>query len=199
MVIRLAAILCILSVVSLGLALVPPAQPAHAATFTVDSTGDDHDADAGDGVCAAASGSCTLRAAIQEANALGGAHTIALPAGTFVAEDLQILADVTFVGEGEDSTVSISSEGGESRTHVSVSSVSVGSGSTSEVRTEVSINSGSDNSDDNDNDDAAIRSDNVTVRDGTVRAGNVTVKPGVVKAGNVTVRDGKVTIRRGGD
>ena len=36
--------------------------------LTVNSTGDDHDANKGDGVCATASGECTLRAAIQEAN-----------------------------------------------------------------------------------------------------------------------------------
>ncbi|MFN3477492.1 MAG: choice-of-anchor Q domain-containing protein, partial [Candidatus Methylomirabilales bacterium] len=37
----------------------------------------------GDGICATAGGQCTLRAAIQEANALAGADTIILPAGTY--------------------------------------------------------------------------------------------------------------------
>src|SRR5262245_32787105 len=46
--------------------------PAAAATFAVDSTVDAVDAAPGDGVCASAGGSCTLRAAIQEANALAG-------------------------------------------------------------------------------------------------------------------------------
>jgi hypothetical protein len=37
-----------------------------------------------DGVCATASGACSLRAAIMEANALPGADTIIVPAGTYV-------------------------------------------------------------------------------------------------------------------
>jgi CSLREA domain-containing protein len=57
---------------------------APAATFTVDTTTDAVDAVAGDGVCATAGGACSLRAAVQEANALAGADTIDLPAGTYV-------------------------------------------------------------------------------------------------------------------
>ncbi len=52
------------------LVLAPP--PTHAQTakvFTVDDTGDDPDVDDGDGTCATAGGVCTLRAAIQQANA----------------------------------------------------------------------------------------------------------------------------------
>ncbi|MEW6776889.1 MAG: right-handed parallel beta-helix repeat-containing protein [Bdellovibrionota bacterium] len=51
---------------------------ARAATFTVDDTGDDSDFNAGDGICEVFDGEgvCTLRAAIQEANALGGADGI---------------------------------------------------------------------------------------------------------------------------
>ncbi len=57
--------------------LATPATPALAATFTVNSTGDDPDANPGNGVCQTAGGQCTLRAAIQEANASAGPHTIA--------------------------------------------------------------------------------------------------------------------------
>jgi CSLREA domain-containing protein len=58
--------------------VVTPAPPVLAATFTVDSTGDDPDASPGNGVCQTAGGQCTLRAAIQEVNALTpGPHTIA--------------------------------------------------------------------------------------------------------------------------
>ncbi len=42
------------------------------ATFTVDSTGDGADHDTADGLCDDGSGSCTLRAAIQQANATTG-------------------------------------------------------------------------------------------------------------------------------
>jgi len=49
-----------------------------AATFTVDSTADSGDINPGDGVCSTATknGVCTLRAAVQEANALAGADAI---------------------------------------------------------------------------------------------------------------------------
>ena len=69
-----------------------PATALHAQqTFTVNSIADEIDATPGDGVCATAGGACTLRAAIQEANATSaldeihfaipgaGPHTIALP------------------------------------------------------------------------------------------------------------------------
>jgi CSLREA domain-containing protein len=56
--------------------------PVGAAVFVVDSTGDGADAAAGNGVCATAGGVCTLRAAIQEANALAGANSIHFAIGT---------------------------------------------------------------------------------------------------------------------
>jgi CSLREA domain-containing protein len=49
--------------------------PLHA-TFVVDSDGDEPDDNPGDGICRAASGHCTLRAAIQESNARPGPETI---------------------------------------------------------------------------------------------------------------------------
>nr|HRL13074.1 choice-of-anchor Q domain-containing protein [Aggregatilineales bacterium] len=56
---------------------------AHAVSLTVNSTVDAPDANPGDGICATAAGVCTLRAAIQEANALAGADTITVPAGIY--------------------------------------------------------------------------------------------------------------------
>src|SRR5688500_3377191 len=70
-----------------------PARPAYAATFTVTSTADEVDANPGNGACASASGACTLRAAVMEANALGGSDRITLPAGTYT---------LTIAGRGED-------------------------------------------------------------------------------------------------
>jgi len=58
--------------------------PASAGTFIVNSEADVPDDDAGDGVCHAELGlpeTCTLRAAVQEANAHAGADTISLSAG----------------------------------------------------------------------------------------------------------------------
>src|SRR5688500_18566713 len=57
--------------------------PASAATFHVNDTTDRLDTNPGDGVCVSSNGTCTLRAAIQEANALPGAHIVRIPAGIF--------------------------------------------------------------------------------------------------------------------
>lgn len=55
-----------------------------AADFNVNSTFDAVDASVGDGICAAADGKCTLRAAVQESNsAKDSKNTINLPAGTY--------------------------------------------------------------------------------------------------------------------
>jgi CSLREA domain-containing protein len=51
--------------------------------FTVDTTLDEPDARPGDATCATASNTCSLRAAIQEANRLPGTQTINIPAGTY--------------------------------------------------------------------------------------------------------------------
>ncbi len=55
----------------------------HAATFTVNTTTDSVDANPGDGNALDGSGLTSLRAAIMEANALGGHDNITLPAGTY--------------------------------------------------------------------------------------------------------------------
>src|SRR5438128_12398148 len=71
--------------------------PAHAASFTVNSTVDAVDAAPGDGACATLLGQCTLRAAVQETNALPGADIITLPAGTYT---------LSIAGAGEDAAAS---------------------------------------------------------------------------------------------
>jgi hypothetical protein len=52
------------------------AGPARAATFLVNSGADTHDKDLTDGQCLDAAGNCTLRAAIEQGNALAGVHII---------------------------------------------------------------------------------------------------------------------------
>lgn len=76
-----------------ALLLLSSTPAVQAATFTVNSTTDAVDASPGNGVCATAGAVCTLRAAIQEANALAGDDTITLPAGTY---------GLTIAGTGED-------------------------------------------------------------------------------------------------
>ncbi len=69
----------------LGLSIRPPAAAAATLTFQVTTTTDAPDASPGDGICADAAGQCSLRAAVQEADAQpsGSAITIVVPAGTF--------------------------------------------------------------------------------------------------------------------
>jgi CSLREA domain-containing protein len=61
-------------------------QPAAyaAAGFTVNSTGDGADSNTADGICNDGAGNCTLRAAIEQANALPGTDTINFRIGTGV-------------------------------------------------------------------------------------------------------------------
>jgi CSLREA domain-containing protein len=87
-------------------------------TFTVNSTVDAVDANPGNGVCASVSAGCTLRAAIQEANATpGGNAEIMLPAGLYTLTlagssenaaatgDLDITKSVTITGAGAGQTI----------------------------------------------------------------------------------------------
>lgn len=76
-----------------------------AATFTVNSTLDTNDAAPGNGVCADASGNCTLRAAIQEANGLAGDDIINfnLPVPSTIlltTAELSIASSVSVNGPG---------------------------------------------------------------------------------------------------
>jgi CSLREA domain-containing protein len=91
-----------------GLAM--SATPAMATTFMVDSTADAVDASPGDGTCASTSDGCTLRAAVQEANALAGSDEVDIPAGTYrltraganedadLTGDLDVTSPLTVVG-----------------------------------------------------------------------------------------------------
>lgn len=103
------------------------ATQVQARTFRVTSNADEVDATVGDGRCRSASGVCTLRAAIQETNALAGADVILLTVpttkgvgGIFPATytmsiagtdedaaidgDLDITDSVTILGKGMNST-----------------------------------------------------------------------------------------------
>jgi hypothetical protein len=57
--------------------------PTFGAAFRVNAGEDAGDAARGDGVCATESGTCTLRAAIQESNSLAGPDVIEVPPGTY--------------------------------------------------------------------------------------------------------------------
>ena len=87
------------------------------ANFVVNSTRDAVDVLAGDGACVTSAGTCTLRAAIQEANAHPGADAIHVPAGAYriaipplnqndvTTGDLDITDSVTIGGAGAGTTI----------------------------------------------------------------------------------------------
>ncbi len=86
------------------LALFLISHDARAASFQVDSPLDARDADVGDGVCVTLSGTCSLRAAVEQANALESSDVILLPAGDYTLslvgpnEDLAASGDLDLRG-----------------------------------------------------------------------------------------------------
>ena len=102
--------LSVVVIMQLGMVL-----PAWSATFIVNSTADTPDDNPGNAICADASGNCTLRAAIQQANALAGSDAITLGTATYtltgaagddlaLSGDLDITQNVTVTGTGTTNT-----------------------------------------------------------------------------------------------
>ena len=87
------------------------------AVFNVDTIADTVDDNLGDGIALDLSGNTSLRAAIMEANALGGSHQINLLGGTYTLStgasgedaaaegDLDITSDITIIGAGANVTI----------------------------------------------------------------------------------------------
>lgn len=98
-------------------AIVALASTASARNFNIDTTADAVDAKPGDGACADAEGRCTLRAAIQEANASEDPDSLDLAAGTYKLDiessgvpgiesgDLYVTETIAISGDGSDTTV----------------------------------------------------------------------------------------------
>ena len=83
---------------------------SQAATFTVNNPLDVVDAAPGNGICETAPGNgvCTLRAAIQETNALAGADEIILPPNTYlltIVSELGITGSLTITGGDASTTI----------------------------------------------------------------------------------------------
>lgn len=90
---------------------------AWAEEFVVNHLADVIDTEPGDGRCLTKDQQCTLRAAIQEANALSGPDSITLPAGTYTLSltgeaenkaakgDLDVTEDLTLRGEARATTI----------------------------------------------------------------------------------------------
>lgn len=92
-----------------ALLLVNP-DSAEAATFFVEDSSAVGDENPGDGICRSKfrPGTllrpCTLMAAVQEANALSGTHTIIVPAGTFFFDNLGVTGQMSIIGAGAAAT-----------------------------------------------------------------------------------------------
>ncbi len=96
----------VLAVTAAALGCWTPRAPA--ATFVVNRTVDGGDSNPGNGFAwSSSAGGTTLRAAIEEANALPGADTITLPPGVYVLSGSQLFIedDVTILGAGDASTI----------------------------------------------------------------------------------------------
>jgi CSLREA domain-containing protein len=99
------------------------------ATLIVNSTVDAADTNPGDGQCLTGANTCTLRAAVQEANAVDDHNVIEVPAGTYelgalgagedaaATGDLDITAPVTIAGAGAAATI-VDGTGGDRVFHL---------------------------------------------------------------------------------
>lgn len=95
------------SIVFMAAFLLSTTATVMADTFTVDSIEDAHDAAPGDGICASTIGACTLRAAIEEANATPGQDLIEVPAGHYMLTlgQLEVLDSAFITGEDAATTL----------------------------------------------------------------------------------------------
>jgi CSLREA domain-containing protein len=98
------------------------AMPAYAANFTVDGGGDGSDANPGDGQCETSNNNCTLRAAIEEANASAGPDTVTFNIGTDTLNPATpypaLTDDGTTIRGGGDITLDGSAPGSSSGLHI---------------------------------------------------------------------------------
>ena len=94
---RYAALVAALALIAV-LALTPDRASA-ALPIAVNDTADRPDRNIGNGVCATAANTCSLRAAIQEANALLGQDTINLPPGVYELENPSVNEDSPTTGD----------------------------------------------------------------------------------------------------
>jgi uncharacterized repeat protein (TIGR01451 family)/CSLREA domain-containing protein len=184
---------------------------AHAAIFSVNSNLDVVDDVPGDGSCTTAGGACTLRAAIQEANALGGADTINVPPGTYTltisgtGEDAAATGDLDIIGaltlSGSGATTTIIDGGGVDRVFeifdpsVTLSRVMVQNGSIAAdgggIRVRGAIPFTLSEATVRGNDAAGARGGGVFATSGTLNFTNVTV------SGNSAARGGGITVQSG--
>ncbi|MCB1248603.1 MAG: Ig-like domain repeat protein, partial [Acidimicrobiales bacterium] len=168
----------------------PASAAVSGATIVVDDLGDDADAAPGDGTCATATTTCTLRAAIEEANTSTDAVIGFAVAGTItVGAELAITAPMTVDGDLAGGPITVSG-GGTSR--VFFVQIEVPGGGSGAIRNltiadgyEASVGGAAVY---NGAASAGFVLDGVTVRDATVPAGAL-FGGAVVNVSNLTVRN----------
>jgi len=84
-----------------------------AADFVVNTIADEGDSNPGDGICATDEGSCSLRAAVSEANLAPGEQSISLADWRFFLDaELGVGGDLTLTGLGAGNTMIAARDGG---------------------------------------------------------------------------------------
>jgi CSLREA domain-containing protein len=178
------------------------------AAFVVDSAADTVDASVGDGFCSTAAGACTLRAAVQEANAEGVA-TVDVPPGTFTLSlsgpegttsaddavgDLDVTGTITIRGAGSSSTTVNAAGLGDrlfetfAGAEFSLAGITLSDGHSSDGGA-LKVSDGS----------AALSDVLVTGSHSTGPGGGVSVSaPGLLEVSGVTIRDNTATGLGGG-
>ena len=175
-------------------------EQAKAASFSVNATTDAVDANVGDGVCdvslAAPGAQCTLRAAIQEANALGGFDSItvsnAVSTINLTIADLFITSSLSITGNGARNTVVQRAAGAPnfrifyiqaSNATVSISGITVANGN-------LGSNDGAGAGFLNNSGSTTLNLDGVTIRNNNaVASGGGIINVGILNVTNSTINN----------
>jgi hypothetical protein len=161
--------------------------PASAAGFTVTSNAETPDANLADNICATAANVCTLRAAVQQANASAGTDVITVPAMTISLEAvLPITTSLTIQGAGARQTVLASNGVPHGMLAISAGVVTVGgvtiSGATGGAGALAVSQTG-----------GALTLDRIRVTGNLASGVGATYGPVYIQGGTMTLRDSEVS------
>lgn len=104
---RVRTVLLASAIAAVGSVVVLPPGPALAVSLAVNSTADLPDTNLDDGICLASNGSCTLRAAVEQTNALVGMDSVSVPAGTYLLGDPIVVEDSLFLTAPDGATATV--------------------------------------------------------------------------------------------
>ncbi|MBI5282049.1 MAG: DUF11 domain-containing protein, partial [Candidatus Solibacter usitatus] len=185
--------------------------------ITVTNTADTVDATPGNGFCADSTGTCTLRAAIMEANACPANPVISVPAGTYTftlagtgedaaaTGDLDINTSLTIQGAGAATTI-INANGidrvfdldpADNGVTITISGVTITGGNIGLGQRGGGIDTTGGTADVILN-NVVVQGNNATFGGGIANAGNSMIITASTISGNTTITDGASTIGGGG-